>query len=170
MRLDLTMVPSFFWGKGTWGFWRLPPFARMASFMLWVKPCVILLCLGPARSALKVIFAAMMVISPFRQRVAFCVSNISALSIFRFDGEPGIPILWKLIFKGLGVLKCPSLNVRRTQVGLAQWRKAGPKWETLPSNPDAYWAPAMCWHGARCILCMILVNLTPRVIWKLRTN
>ncbi|CAI9170790.1 unnamed protein product [Rangifer tarandus platyrhynchus] len=73
-----------------------------------------------ARSALKVIFAAMMVISPFRQRAAFCVSNIWALSGFRFDGEPGIPILWKLIFKGLGVLKCPSLTVRRMQVGLAQ--------------------------------------------------
>ena len=29
--------------------------------------------------------------------------------------------------------------------GLAQWGKAGPKWETLFSDTDAYWVPAICW-------------------------
>lgn len=72
-------------------------------------------------------FAAMMVISSFRQRAVFCVNNIWALLDFGFDGEPGIPILWKLIFKGLGVLNCASLSVCRMQVWSGPVREGRPK-------------------------------------------
>lgn len=83
-----------------------------------------------ARSALKVMFVAMMVISSFRQRAVFCVNNIWALLDFGFDGNRAFPSLETHLFKGLGVLNCASLSVCRMQVWSGPGGKAGP-WETL---------------------------------------
>ena len=141
------------------------------------------LCCPPvslsAWSALRVTLSTIMMISTFRQRAEGCLSNIWALLGFRFDGEPGVPIYGKLIFEGLGVLKCPSPYVYRIQVwsgpGRGGRHKVGGP-QHMPSH-CVFSVTLMCikcplhaGHWAPCILCMISMNLTSSLIWKSRTN